>query len=396
MLKKYAFLPLVAMTLALSFRASAQAPEPIKIGVLTIDSGTFASIQPLFVEPIKFAVEQFNKEGGVIGRKFEVVMQAAATPASALPAVQRMVRQDGVHFVSGFTNSSVALALGPRMAAMNALLLDGASQTDGANTTCNSHHFRGAATDGAVANTLRQVMVDSGIKNWNVIVSDYALGRAFERRMTQIVDGLGGKVRTTVIAPMANTDFGAQISLLASNPAEGLAVHVVGNDAITFAKQQKQFGLFDRYKTIVSANFTTDPVLAAQGDSTVGLYSSASYSPEMLGAKNEKFVREWKSRYNRTPNYFEADVYQMMEVFKAAIQKAGSADVEAVRKAMRGLKVDTIMGSTEMRAADQTLVRPMVLVQVESAGAGTARFALRRTLSAAEVTPAPTVDCTKS
>ena len=50
--------------------------------------------------------------------------------------------------------------------------------------------------------------------------------------------------------------------------------------------------------------------------------------------------------------------------------KAGTADVAAVRAALAGLKVSTIVGDVEMRAADHQLLRPLIVVQATEAGEG--------------------------
>ncbi len=396
MFRKLLALGILAAAAQIHAQAPASNTGPIRIGLMTVDSGPFAFFQSHLIDPVKYAVEQFNAAGGVLGgRKFEVVIQAhAGTPAGALATAQKLVQEGNAPFLTGFNTSSMSLALAPRLAAWNAILIDASTTSDElVSKTCNLNYFHASTTDSMAANLLRSVLKSSGAKTWNLIAPDYAMGHDFNKRFSSVVQELGGTVQTAVFAPLGTADFGSHISQLAAKPADGLAVVVIGADAMAFAKQQKQFGLFPKFKTVVSSNFTNDIVLGAQGDTTVGAWSSTSYSPEMPGPKNAAFVKAWIERFKRPPSYIEADNYQAMEVLKAAIEKAGSSDPTAVRKALAGLKTTTIMGDVEMRAADHLLVRPMALIQVESAGEGKGKMALRRVEPATTVTPPPAMNC---
>ena len=63
------------------------------------------------------------------------------------------------------------------------------------------------------------------------------------------------------------------------------------SDGNSFAKQQKQFGLFDKYKTVVGNGFATDFQLEAQGDSVLNVVNNLSYHYTMPGARNAEYVK---------------------------------------------------------------------------------------------------------
>ncbi|SEB21980.1 ABC transporter substrate-binding protein [Variovorax sp. YR216] len=73
-----------ALALTAPAAAFAQAGGPIKVGVLTIDSGPFATYASVVEDSARTAVDILNAQGGALGRKFEVVLQShSGTPASA-------------------------------------------------------------------------------------------------------------------------------------------------------------------------------------------------------------------------------------------------------------------------------------------------------------------------
>lgn len=75
-----------------------------------------------------------------------------------------------------------------------------------------------------------------------------------------------------------------------------------------------------------------------------------------------------------------------------AIQKAKSTEVAAARGALNGLKLDTIVGPVEMRAADHQPIRPMVVVQAVKPAPGKAEIAVRSVESAARTTLPPSAE----
>ena len=381
---------------ALSFNAAAQGTDPIRIGLLTADSGTLAFLLPHYLEPAKLAVERINAEGGVMGRKLELVQQAyAPTPAGALQAVTRLAQQEKAVVVFGFITSAGSLAVAPRMESLNAIYLDSTSQANDLTTkACNANYFRSTFNDSMHINTLAAEVRRSGAKTWSLLAADYAHGHDFAKSFKALVESAGGTLNTTLFAPLDTADFGSYISQLDAKRTEGLAVLFPGTGGNNFAKQQKQFGLFPKYKVVVSTSFTADIVLPAQGDTVVGVFSSQGFAPEFTGAKTEAFVKMWQDRFKRPPSYIEADTWQAVELIKAAVEKAGGAtDPASLRKALSGLKASTVIGDVEMRAADHQLTRRMALLQVEAAGEGKARMALRAVVPPDQAVPAPVLNC---
>ncbi|MEO8299722.1 MAG: ABC transporter substrate-binding protein, partial [Burkholderiales bacterium] len=373
----------------------ASAADTIKVGLLPIDSGMFARNLPFVVDSAKLAVEVLNAQGGAAGKKFELVIQNhPGTPASAMAAGQRLIQQEGAQYLTGFFTSSIAGALSPKMAGMNALLIDPVSlATDLIGKNCQPNYFRVSAPEGLIGNAFHTLLRQTGAKTWSTISHDFAAGHAFASEVKEVVGGMGGSVQKSFFTPIGTTDFGSYITQLAKDPTEALGVALYGSDALAFAKQQQQFGLFAKFKAVVSQGFADELTVGAQGDSTVGVVGTQNWSATLPGAKVAAFVKAYEERYKRRPNYVEADMYAGFEMLQAAINKAKSSDVNAVRIALAGLKAETVLGEVEMRAADHQLVRPITLIQVVKGADGTASVAVKSVISGRENTPPPSADC---
>lgn len=385
-----------ALAIAMAMHTTASAADPIKLGFLSVDSGPFMNIMTHFTEPAVLAVEVLNAEGGALGRKFELVMQAhAGTPASAVAAANKLVEQQSISMFSGFFTSSMSAALAPKLAGMNVLMFDADTTSDdsiGKNCTANMFHTSG--TNRMVSAVIRSVVRKSGVKNWNMIGSDYAMGHDFATQLDPMIQAEGGRFQTQVFAPLNTSDFGSHITKLSANPAEGLAVAVTGVDSINFFKQQKQFGLLAKYKVVISSSSSVnDGVIDAMGDAPVGAYLASQWDRAMPGDGNAAFIKAYEARYKKPPTFMDADVFQAFQLMRDGIVKAKSTDVAAVRAALSGLKTNTLYGPVEVRAADHQVVRPMALQQVVAAGEGKSAIVFRGLVPASEAVPAVNPEC---
>ncbi len=383
------------VAVAVGLCTAASAAEPIKVGLLNIDGGPFAIISKYFADGATFAIDSLNAQGGALGRKYELVIeQHAGTPASASAAATRLASQDGVSFFTGLNTSSMTSAITPKLAEMNALLIDSSTSADSLTSKgCSANYFRTSVDDGNYMNANRVAIKESGVKTWDVLAADYATGHDFSEKISALIKEQGGTVQKTLFAPLNTTDFGSYISDLGGKPAEGLAIMFPGSGAIALAKQQQQYGLFGKYKNVLSQFLTNDSLINAQADTTVRLWTWQEYHWQMPGEQNAAFVKAFEARYKRKPTYIDGDMYITYQVLNAAIQKAGSTDMAAVRAALAGLKTTTIAGEVEMRAADHQLLRPMVSVQATEAGEGKAVITLREVLPAAKVATEVSPEC---
>jgi hypothetical protein len=122
-------------------------------------------------------------------------------------------------------------------------------------------------------------------------------------------------------------------------------------------------------------------------------FCRADYFNTLPGAANAEFVKAFEARFKHKPSYLAADAYIAFMLINEAIQKAKSTDVPAVRTALNGLKLDTIVGPVEMRAADHQLIRPMVVVQAVKIAPGKGEIVMRSVEPVARTTLPPSAEC---
>ena len=372
----------------------AQSAAPIKVGLLLIDSGPFATYAGLMESGAKAAVEILNADGGANGRKFELVIQAhSGTPAAAVAAATKLAQQGGVSLIIGQTQSSHSLALVPKLESLGVLQIDHYAQSNDLMTkSCAPNYFRVNTPDALTTRMMQEFVKTSGAKTWNLISMDYAAGQSFSKSFTELVGSTGGSVQQSLFSPQGTADFGTYITQL-SKPTDALVVTLFMSDGQSFAKQSRQFGLFDKYKLVLGNGFATDFQLDVMGDTVLGVYNTLSWTPELPGARNAQFVKEFERIAKRRPFYTDADMMAALETYRAGVVKAGSTDPDKVRKALEGLKIDTLFGNVEMRAADHHLIRQHGMAQVVKGPGGKNVFQMKVVKPGPEIYPPASPEC---
>ncbi len=386
---------LAVVATAMALQGSAVAEETIKLGVVNIDTGPFAVSGAFVNDGANFAVESLNAQGGALGRKYELIIQNhEGKPASAIEAAKKLVEEKGVSFFTGLNPSGTSLAIESKMSGLNALFIDAtAASNDLTGKNCTPNYFRIGITDGMQVNAFVELAKQSGIKSWDLMMADIAVGHDTAKLFTAAAQANGATVNKTLFAPITASDLGSYIAQLIDNPAEGLFMYYPSSGGIALIKQQAPFKLFDKYKTVLSSSMVNEILIGAHGDASVGLWSAQSYFWTMPGDVNAAFVKAFEERYKRKPTYIDADAYLSFQLVHQAILKAGTTDVAAVRGALAGLKASTIVGDVEMRAADHQLLRPLIVVQATKAGEGKGEITMRSTLPRDAIQPAVSPEC---
>ena len=386
---------LTALALTLSLQGAAMAEDTIKLGLVNIDTGPFAVSGAFVNDGATFAVESLNAQGGALGRKYELAIQNHdGKPASAIEAAKKLVDQKGVSFFTGLNPSGTSLAIESKLPGINALFIDAtAASNDLTGKNCTPNYFRVGITDGMQVNTFIELAKESGIKSWDLMMADIAVGHDSAKLFAAAAEANGATVNKTLFAPITASDLGSYIAQLAENPAEGLFTYYPSSGGITFIKQQAPFKLFEKYKKVLSSSMVNEILIPAHGDASVGLWSAQSYFWTLPGDINANFVKAFEQRFNRKPTYIDADAYLSLELVHQAILKAGSTELAAVRKALEGLKTTTVVGDVEMRAADHQLLRPLIIVQATKAAEGKEEITLRSTLARNVIEPPVSRDC---
>jgi branched-chain amino acid transport system substrate-binding protein len=372
---------------------TAQAAEPLRIGVPTDLSATYATLGEEVMRAVRFAVDEANAKGGVAGHMVEYKSyDTEAKPDLARRQAEKLV-SEGYPILTGLIASGEGLAIAPLMDRWGSIYVSTINKADeltGAN--CVARVFRVNTQSAMDAATVKPWLAKRKEKKWAVVAIDIAWGRGSGKLFTETAKSLGKEMVAELYTPANTNDFAPYIEQIKTSGAEGVWVVLAGRDAINFAQQAKQFGLTDAI-TVAGVSFTTDGTVKTLGDAAKGVYGIINYSATLDTPENQAIVKAWIAKYNTPPTNFEGETYMGMQVIFQAVQAANSVKPDDVAKAMAGRDFNTIMGRLKLRAEDHQLLKPNYFGVVEPV-AGVLRPVIKTTVSAADVTPPVTCKLT--
>ena len=353
---------------ALSLGAAAQT-GPIRIGVVTPLSGTYAGIGQQVKWGLDMAAKEINTAGGVMGRPLELIYEdEEANPAVAVQKAEKLFQVSKVDFLTGTVNSGSTLAVGQVAERNNRLIATTVSFADSITADkCSPNVFRVNARAGMQSAALADWMASTK-PNANVFYlgPDYEMGRSTVAAFKAAAEGKGAKTVGEVFAPLDNKDYSPFFGQMRSARPSVVYTSVAGNDTVRLLTQMAEFGLSRNVQVVGASGTVTSQNLSAIGKAADGFVTGVGYSPNIDNPENKKFVAAFEVANKTKPDLYGADSYGVLFFYKAAVEKARSTDTDKVRAAMRGIQWVTPQGVKTMRAGDHQAMQDMYAVRVNS------------------------------
>jgi branched-chain amino acid transport system substrate-binding protein len=237
---------IAAFSLCLTaFAASAYAdPAPIKIGVLTDESGPYVdSGGPGSVIAADMAVKDVG--GEILGRKIVIVHgNTQNKPDVAAAIARRWYDVEGVDAITDLPVTPIAFAVQAVAKEKNkTVMVTAAATTDitAKNCAINSSHW--ADDTHAMATGVAGAISKSGAKTWYFLTVDTAFGTALQAAATKVIEAAGGKVLGAVKYPINAPDFSSLLLQAQGSGAEKIGLVSVGGDLDNQIKQGAEFGI---------------------------------------------------------------------------------------------------------------------------------------------------------
>jgi branched-chain amino acid transport system substrate-binding protein len=200
-----------------SAKGSAQAGNPIKIGVLTSLTPGVSNFVP-WGQQVRagaaLAVNEINRAGGVKGqgqgRKINLVVadDQSTNTTAAIEGFRRLTQQEGVVSVGGIIGSPIALAT-TRLAeeARVPLFLVKAGNNE-ILTQSSRYTFRTCLPAASmVATSVVQLAQRRQIRSVGVMIADYAWGQSFKSSLEDAAESAPNIRFNIQVAPLATTNF---------------------------------------------------------------------------------------------------------------------------------------------------------------------------------------------
>ncbi len=340
--------------------------NPIKIADQAVLSGNLATYGKFHEMGSRLAVEEINKNGGILGSKIEYVMKdATLKPAVAIRNARYFVEQWGADLLIGIDSSGQALAVGKIMPELNKPLIVTHAATSQLNE--NLVYKEGIKQIFRISVPTYQDGISAAfvasklpIKRWATISPSYTFGKVSWKAFKDTLKRLRPDVEfvSESWAHFGTVDFSSHISKVMSSNAEGFFTTEWAGELISLINQGKKFGLFKKFKEVLlSLGGAMDVVEALGKDYPEGTWISCRYWYEYPPTnENSSFVKRFHDRWKRFPHYVSETSYSAIYAYKTAVERAGSIKTDAVISALEGLTFLSPAGRRWIRKADHQAV----------------------------------------
>src|SRR5258708_3546338 len=103
---------IAAVQFSSPFIIKARGETPVRIGMVDPLTGVYAAIAQGEVVGAKFAAEEINKKGGILGRPVELLIEDSANDVgTGVQKTRKLIERDQVSFIVGDVNSGIAIAM---------------------------------------------------------------------------------------------------------------------------------------------------------------------------------------------------------------------------------------------------------------------------------------------
>jgi urea transport system substrate-binding protein len=313
----------------------------VTVGQLHSATGTMAISETGSIQAERLAIDQINAMGGILGRKIKVVQEDGASdwPTFAEKAKKLLV-SDKVAAVFGCWTSASRKAVLPVFEKENGLLYY-PTFYEGLEQSKNVFYTGQEATQQILAG-LDWISKEKKAKTYYLVGSDYIWPRTSNKIARKHIENvLKGEVVGEEYYPLGNTQFGSLINKIKLKKPDVIFADVVGGSNVAFYKQLKAAGVTSKSQNLLTLSVTEDELLGIGGENMEGFYASMKYFESLDNANNKKFVSDFKTKYGA--NSVMGDVTQAAYLgpwlWKAAVEKAGSFDVDKVVAASPNLEL---------------------------------------------------------
>jgi urea transport system substrate-binding protein len=342
--------------------------ESVKVGVLHSLSGTMAISEVAVKESTIMAIDEINAAGGVLGKQIEYIVEDGASdwPTFAEKA-KKLIQQDEVATVFGGWTSASRKAMLP-VFEENKSLLWYPVQYEGLEASPNIF-YTGATTNQQIIPAVTWLLENKG-KKFYLLGSDYVFPRTANKIIKEQLKAEGGTLVAEEYTPLGHTDYSTIISKIKKDKPDVIFNTMNGDSNVAFFKQLKDAGISAEDITTMSVSIAEEEVNAIGADILEGHYTVWNYFQSTDTPENKVFVDSFKKKYGTervTADPIEAGYFGVY-LWKAAVEKAQSFEVDKVKEAAPGIEFAAPGGKVVVDGDNQHVYKTVRIGQAQADG----------------------------
>ena len=338
----------------------------IKIGQYASLTGSEATFGISSDNGLKLAVEEINKNGGVLGKKIEMITEDNQGKTSETQTVvQKLINRDKVVAIIGEVASSRSKAGAP-ICQQNHIPMITPASTNPEVTAIGDYIFRVCFIDPFQATVMSKFILNSmKIKKVALLVDQknaYSTGLAENFR--RIFTSMGGEIIEEQKYSNGDKDFKAQLTSIKSKNPEGLFIPGYYTDVGLIAIQAREIGI--TAPLFGSDGWESEKLTEGKAkDALEGCYFSTHVSAEDPNPDVQSFIKRYREKFKMEPDAMSFLAYDAGMLLFDAMKRAGSTEGEKVKNELAKTKdFKGVTGSITINDK-RDAVKPAVVLEIK-------------------------------
>lgn len=337
---------------------------PIKVGSILDETGPLNIYGTAMTDSTKLAIKDINANGGVGGRKLDLVSyDAQSDNAKYTQYANQAAQKDKVAVLMGGVTSASREAIRP-IADRTKTLYFYNEQNEGG--VCDKNTFNtGVVPSQQLAALIPYVAKTSGKKMY-VVAADYNYGQISAKWVNKYAKDAGASIVGTKFVPLESSDFGSVINDIQAKKPDVVVSLLVGGNHIAFYRQFASTGLNKSIK-IASPTFGLGNEQVVLSGEAKGIDVAVPYVQEINTPANKAFVAKWHEAYGADYPYITDSavaVWNGWHLWAAAANKAKSVDRDKVVEVLeQGISFDGPGGKVTLDGPSHHLIQDINIVE---------------------------------
>ena len=333
-----------ALAAAALLQAPAFAQEPIRVGSFLAVTGPASFLGDPEQKTLQMQIDKINADGGVLGRKLELVAYDSAGDAEkARTFVKRLIEQDKVDVIIGGSSTGETMAAVPLAEAAGIPFVSLAGSVAIVEPV-KKWVFKTPHTDRMACDKIFVDMKARGVSKAALISGSGGFDKSMRAECLKVAPNHGITIVADETYGAADTDMTAQLTKIKGSGAQAVLNAGFGQGPAIVTRNYKQLGVgLPLYQShgVASKEYVKLSGDAAEG---VRLPAAALLVSELLPAGDAQkpvvtaYRGAYEGKYKSDVSTFGGHAYDGLMLYVNAVKAAGTTDKAKVRDAIEGTK----------------------------------------------------------
>jgi len=329
--------------------------ETIKVGIIYPETGQDMKYGAFMSEGYKLAVKEINEEGGIKGKKIELIIKDDLSSVNTAKKVtEELIKDESIVSILGSYSDSTTYAISKVCRDNKMPLICVAGSIPEITTEGNEWVFRICASVQCSTNpVLDFVLPSEPLNTIAVLHSDSPLAMKISEQLKDYAEEKSMKIVIDETYKEGMIDFKPVLKKIKEKNPEILYMTASTEDAPLMMKQAKEIDLNPKVFAGSGEGFIQPSLIEEAKDASEYLVVIAQWHKNADYPGTREFIEKYKEKFDCEPTSHAVFAYTGLMVLADALKRAETENRDDIKKALKETKMYSIIGQIRFEDYDK-------------------------------------------